>query len=285
MFGLTMVSGATFALTVSATIVLMALVLLGFEIVKSAQVGATGVVDHSSRRRCSSSSCWNSCWSGGGDQHLRDPDGDRAARPRLRLRRIAPVATRDVNFHRRVGRRAASPTIFSTRRRTALTWFYPGRPKLDAPAVDAAAGTRGGPHTEMTIFHDQPVRARHHPAARASPPSPRVGPAATTQAILTQVGETVFPRNGRQKRPAALGRQRQADPAPSRTPRSIATGRAYDTLVDVDSVTNRHQAVMNGFGIDYGEGVPYEIAYASAPAAQRRDAQRLGERLRPLVRR
>jgi hypothetical protein len=46
MFDLTMVSGAPFSLTVGATIVLMALVLLGVEVVKSSHVGMTGVVDH-----------------------------------------------------------------------------------------------------------------------------------------------------------------------------------------------------------------------------------------------
>ena len=94
----------------------------------------------------------------------------------------------------------------------------------------------------------------------ARPAVARVGPAATTQAILTQVGETVYEWDVKSDRLRWGGNVRQI--LSIEDARSIATGRAYDTLVDVDSVTNRHQAVMNGFGIDYGEGVPYEITYA-----------------------
>jgi hypothetical protein len=45
-FTVPMVSGADFSLTVSAAIILMALVLLGFEVVKATRVGATNVADH-----------------------------------------------------------------------------------------------------------------------------------------------------------------------------------------------------------------------------------------------
>src|SRR5687768_15048543 len=44
-FAVPMVSGADFALTVSAAIILMALVLLGFEVVKATRIGSTNVVD------------------------------------------------------------------------------------------------------------------------------------------------------------------------------------------------------------------------------------------------
>ena len=46
MFSVPIVSGATFSLTVSATIVLMALFLLGVEVVKAARIGAGSVADH-----------------------------------------------------------------------------------------------------------------------------------------------------------------------------------------------------------------------------------------------
>ena len=46
MFSVPIVSGATFSLTVSATIILMALLLLGVEVVKATRIGSSSVVDH-----------------------------------------------------------------------------------------------------------------------------------------------------------------------------------------------------------------------------------------------
>jgi hypothetical protein len=46
MFSVTMPSGALFTLTVSATIILMALLLLGVEVVKATRIGSGSVVDH-----------------------------------------------------------------------------------------------------------------------------------------------------------------------------------------------------------------------------------------------
>ena len=46
LFSVTMPSGAPFALTVATTIVLLALVLLGVEVVKAARIGAGSIVDH-----------------------------------------------------------------------------------------------------------------------------------------------------------------------------------------------------------------------------------------------
>ncbi len=46
MFSLTMPSGAAFTLSVSATIVLLALLLLGVEVVKATRIGSSSVVDH-----------------------------------------------------------------------------------------------------------------------------------------------------------------------------------------------------------------------------------------------
>jgi hypothetical protein len=46
MFSVPIVSGATFSLTVSATIILMAVMLLGFEVVKAARIGSGSIADH-----------------------------------------------------------------------------------------------------------------------------------------------------------------------------------------------------------------------------------------------
>jgi hypothetical protein len=46
MFTVTMVSGAPFTLTVSATVILLAVLLLGVEVVKAARVGSASVIDH-----------------------------------------------------------------------------------------------------------------------------------------------------------------------------------------------------------------------------------------------
>ena len=46
MFSVTMPSGALFTLTVGATIILMALLLLGLEVVKATRIGSSSIVDH-----------------------------------------------------------------------------------------------------------------------------------------------------------------------------------------------------------------------------------------------
>lgn len=46
LFTLPLVSGATFALTVSAAIILLALLLLGLEVVKATRVGSASIADH-----------------------------------------------------------------------------------------------------------------------------------------------------------------------------------------------------------------------------------------------
>jgi hypothetical protein len=46
MFSVALPSGANFTLTVSATVILLALVLLAFEVIKAARVGTTSIVDH-----------------------------------------------------------------------------------------------------------------------------------------------------------------------------------------------------------------------------------------------
>jgi hypothetical protein len=46
MFSAPIVSGASFSLTVGATIILLALLLLGFEVIKAARIGSGSVADH-----------------------------------------------------------------------------------------------------------------------------------------------------------------------------------------------------------------------------------------------
>lgn len=46
MFSMPVVSGATFSLTVSATIVILAVLLLGIEVVKATRIGSSSIVDH-----------------------------------------------------------------------------------------------------------------------------------------------------------------------------------------------------------------------------------------------
>lgn len=46
LFTLPLVSGAAFALTVSAAIILLALLLLGLEVVKATRVGSASIADH-----------------------------------------------------------------------------------------------------------------------------------------------------------------------------------------------------------------------------------------------
>ena len=46
MFSMPLVSGATFSLTVSATIIILAVLLLGIEVVKATRIGSASIVDH-----------------------------------------------------------------------------------------------------------------------------------------------------------------------------------------------------------------------------------------------
>lgn len=46
MFSVTMVSGVTFSLTVSAAIILLALFILAIEVIKAARIGAGSIADH-----------------------------------------------------------------------------------------------------------------------------------------------------------------------------------------------------------------------------------------------
>src|SRR6202000_1945781 len=50
-------------------------------------------------------------------------------------------------------------------------------------------------------------------------------------------------------------------------PEIIATGRAYAALFDHDTLTSRHDVVLNGVAVDRGEGVPYEVQYGLVPGA------------------
>jgi len=41
----------------------------------------------------------------------------------------------------------------------------------------------------------------------------------------------------------------------------LTCGAAFDALVDPESLTDRHQTVCNSIGVDYGNGVPFEVEY------------------------
>ena len=45
------------------------------------------------------------------------------------------------------------------------------------------------------------------------------------------------------------------------TSERLTCGQAFDALVDPESLTDRHQTVCNSIGVDYGNGVPYEVEY------------------------
>lgn len=83
---------------------------------------------------------------------------------------------------------------------------------------------------------------------------------ASVSAVLSQLGETLYEWDLETDRirwagnaAAVLG---LADLG------KASTGRKYAALVDPESLTDRHQAVLNGIGVDSGEGVAYDIVYA-----------------------
>lgn len=104
--------------------------------------------------------------------------------------------------------------------------------------------------------HSAPVMAEP-PAALGAGGGPTWG--AGAQAILSSIGETLYEWD------VASDRLRWAANAAELLgvdPGALATGKAYDALVHPDSVTDRHQAVFNGIGVDDGAGLPFEITYA-----------------------
>ncbi|MGQ7793476.1 diguanylate cyclase domain-containing protein [Faunimonas sp. B44] len=82
---------------------------------------------------------------------------------------------------------------------------------------------------------------------------------ANSQTILTAIGEALYEwdlETDRQRWSANVG-----DVLGLERFDGLAVGESYKTLVDPDSLTDRHQAVLNAIGIDYGSGVPYEVTY------------------------
>ncbi|WP_414832590.1 GGDEF domain-containing protein [Afifella sp. YEN Y35] len=110
------------------------------------------------------------------------------------------------------------------------------------------AGSRGDYVPDTTPVVAAPS-ASQHPAAGA-----------TAQAILTEIGETVYEWD------LATDKLRWASNAAGALGipnlRKIENGRDFDTLVDPDSLMNRTQAVRHAIAVDYGDGVPYEVTYA-----------------------
>ncbi|MYZ48648.1 EAL domain-containing protein [Propylenella binzhouense] len=80
-----------------------------------------------------------------------------------------------------------------------------------------------------------------------------------SHAILTAIGEALYEWD------LESDRLRWSENlwAVLRTERSekFASGKAYDGLVDPESLTDRHQAVLSAIGVDYGAGVPYDVVY------------------------
>jgi len=88
----------------------------------------------------------------------------------------------------------------------------------------------------------------------------RPSPGATAQAILTEIGETVYEWD------LVTDRLRWASNASGALGiaelKNISTGKAFEALVDPESLMNRTQAVKSAIAIDYGQGVPYDVTYA-----------------------
>ena len=96
------------------------------------------------------------------------------------------------------------------------------------------------------------------PVLATRPAAPARGAAVET--ILTAIGETVYEWDLETDALTWAGNAAAVLDVDRMDP--LATGKSYGALVDPDSVTNRHEAVVNGTGVDHGAGVPYEIAYA-----------------------
>lgn len=85
-------------------------------------------------------------------------------------------------------------------------------------------------------------------------------PGASVSALLSELGETLYEwdlETDRLRWAANAGAVLGAD-----DPARFSTGRKFGALVDPESLTDRHQAVMNGIGVDRGEGVAYDVVYA-----------------------
>ncbi|MBZ8132860.1 diguanylate cyclase domain-containing protein [Afifella sp. IM 167] len=98
------------------------------------------------------------------------------------------------------------------------------------------------------------------PVMNADADDDRPAPGATAQAILTEIGETVYEWDLVSDRLRWASNAARALGIPEL--KDISTGKRFDALVDPDSLMNRTQAVRNAIAIDYGQGVPYDLTYA-----------------------
>lgn len=99
---------------------------------------------------------------------------------------------------------------------------------------------------------DHTVLRRPRDSARAS--------GASAQDVLTTIGETIYEWDLLSDRIRWGGNA--ADVLGIADMRALSTGGAFGSLLHPDSVTDRHQAVLNGVGVDYGGGVPFDVTYA-----------------------
>ena len=100
----------------------------------------------------------------------------------------------------------------------------------------------------------QPSSVLMHPrdGARAS--------GASAQDVLTTIGETIYEWDLTSDR--IRWGANAAEVLGVSDMRALSTGGAFGSLLHPDSVTDRHQAVLNGVGVDYGAGVPFDVTYA-----------------------
>ena len=115
--------------------------------------------------------------------------------------------------------------------------------------------------TTKPALPEQPATGQA--VSSASPGKPgdaRLPGGATAQDILSALGQTVYEWDIASDRirwgANAAGVLGLSDMG------ALVTGDSYDAHLHPDSVTDRHQAVLNGIGVDYGSGVPFSIAYA-----------------------
>lgn len=97
------------------------------------------------------------------------------------------------------------------------------------------------------------------PALAAAPNGRTVAPGAQAQTVLTAIGETLYEWDLETDRLRWAANAAQVLGLSSTE--LVASGRDFNALVHPDSLTDRHQAVLNALGVDYGAGVPYEVTY------------------------
>lgn len=128
----------------------------------------------------------------------------------------------------------------------------PAAQVLEVPKTQAVPDRRSVSHWE-----GGPEDAAPPVLAQSEPGSERVSGSA--QSILTVLNEALYEWDLESDRIRWTGNASRVLGIDN--PGAIATGQSYGDRVEPDSFTNRHEAVFNGMGIDYGAGVPFEIEY------------------------